>query len=75
MSNRAFDIELPGVPVPLSPTQAVTYLGEQGKSPRTIHKLLKGQMSYGAVRSAMWRARQQGRDVPTWRGGIRGEAG
>lgn len=68
-------IHVPGVPVPLWPGQAVAYLGEQGRSPRAIHKLLKGQMTYGAVRTAMWRARRNGRRVPTWRGGIRPEAG
>lgn len=63
---REFDIHVPGVPVALSPKQAVAYLGEQKLPPRAIHKALRGQMTYGAVRTALARARKDGRDIPRW---------
>lgn len=69
MSCRAFNVKIPGVPVPLAPTQAVTYLAGQNLSPQEIVRRLKGQMTYGAVRSAMSRARKNGETIPLWIGG------
>jgi hypothetical protein len=71
MSNRPFNVTIPGVPLPLTPTQAVAYLAGQGRSPKTIAKQLKGQMTDGAVRQAMCRARKNNPGIPTWYGGLR----
>lgn len=60
---------LPGVHDPIPTSLVITFFGERNRSPRAIEKMLQGEVSLGAVKAVMSRARRQGRDIPTWTGG------